>query len=79
MIKVVCCSPDKIRDKLCCKGGKTIKSIEIVEPSKPKEPKKPKEPEKTKAPEKPKEPEKPKTSVLVQYFCEENSSGCRIM
>ncbi|XP_027087896.1 uncharacterized protein [Coffea arabica] len=29
-ITVVCCSPEKIRDKLCCKGGKVIKSIEIV-------------------------------------------------
>ncbi|XP_027184865.1 protein PYRICULARIA ORYZAE RESISTANCE 21-like [Coffea eugenioides] len=48
-ITVVCCSPEKIRDKLCCKGGKVIKSIEIVEPPKPKPP-----------PEKPKEPEKPK-------------------
>ena len=29
-IKVVCCSPEKIRDKICCKGRGTIKSIEIV-------------------------------------------------
>ena len=49
-IKVVCCSPDKIRDKLICKGGKTIKSIEIIVPEKIKPP-----PEKTKPP-----PEKPK-------------------
>ncbi|XP_047972473.1 adipocyte enhancer-binding protein 1-like [Salvia hispanica] len=68
-ITVVCCSPERIRDKLCCKGGKSIKSIKIIdlkpadkpketpkEPEKPKE--KPKEPEKPK--EKPKEPEKPK-------------------
>ncbi|KAL7213789.1 hypothetical protein ACSBR2_016344 [Camellia fascicularis] len=41
-IVVVCCSPEKIRDKLCCKGGKTIKSIEIKEPPKPKPPEKPK-------------------------------------
>ncbi|KAF7112949.1 hypothetical protein RHSIM_RhsimUnG0175900 [Rhododendron simsii] len=34
-ITVVCCSPEKIRDKLCCKGGKTIKSIEIKPPPKP--------------------------------------------
>lgn len=65
-ITVVCCSPEKIRDKLCCKGGKVIKSIEIKPPPKPKEPEKPKapdqkakEPGKPKAPEKPKEPEKP--------------------
>ncbi|KAG6387517.1 hypothetical protein SASPL_152709 [Salvia splendens] len=64
-ITVVCCSPERIRDKLCCKGGKSIKSIKIIdlkpketpkEPEKPKE--KPKEAEKPK--EKPKEAEKPK-------------------
>ncbi|CAK9182216.1 unnamed protein product [Ilex paraguariensis] len=54
-IKVVCCSPEKIRDKLCCKGGKTIKSIDILPPLKPKPPEKPKETEKPKPPEKPKE------------------------
>ncbi|KAJ9689980.1 hypothetical protein PVL29_012580 [Vitis rotundifolia] len=68
-IKVVCCSPGKIRDKLICKGGKTIKSIEIIVPEKPKTPsekpkpppEKPKEAEKPKPlPERPKEPEKPK-------------------
>ncbi|KAE9447015.1 hypothetical protein C3L33_21087, partial [Rhododendron williamsianum] len=48
-ITVVCCSPEKIRDKLCCKGGKTIKSIEIKPPPK-KEPEKTKEPEKSKPP-----------------------------
>ncbi|XP_062013655.1 protein PYRICULARIA ORYZAE RESISTANCE 21 [Rosa rugosa] len=65
IIQVVCCSPEKIRDKLCYKGGGAIKSIEIKVPEKPKpkEPEKPKdqkpkEPEKPK--EKPKEPEKPK-------------------
>ncbi|KAL3519273.1 hypothetical protein ACH5RR_017422 [Cinchona calisaya] len=65
MITVVCCSPEKIRDKLCCKGGKVIKSIEIVEPPppKPKQPEKPKpkEPEK-----KPKEPEKKPEVVVVE-------------
>nr|XP_048331063.1 protein PYRICULARIA ORYZAE RESISTANCE 21-like [Ziziphus jujuba var. spinosa] len=66
-IKVVCCSPEKIEEKIFCKGGDTIKSIEIKvpeklkEPEKPKEPERPKEPEKPKAPEKTKEPEKPKT------------------
>ncbi|KAB2637628.1 pollen-specific leucine-rich repeat extensin-like protein 1 [Pyrus ussuriensis x Pyrus communis] len=67
VIKVVCCSPEKIRDKICCKGGGAIKSIEIKEPEKPKPPppEKPKPPppaEKPKPPppEKPKEPEKPK-------------------
>ncbi|XP_055815951.1 pollen-specific leucine-rich repeat extensin-like protein 2 isoform X2 [Solanum dulcamara] len=65
-ITVVCCNPEKLRDKLCCKGCGVIKSIEIKDPpkpkppEKPKQPEKPKEPEKPKAPEKPKEPEKPK-------------------
>ncbi|KAL0321053.1 UNVERIFIED_CONTAM: hypothetical protein Sradi_5366800 [Sesamum radiatum] len=71
-ITVVCCSPEKIRDKLCCKGGKVIKSIEIIEPPKPKKKKdadKPKEPEKPEKPrvvvvDKPKEPEKPKVVVV---------------
>ncbi|XP_074365214.1 uncharacterized protein LOC141706325 [Apium graveolens] len=61
-IKVLCCNPEKIRDKICCKGGKVIKSIQIVDdaPEKPKEAEKPNEAEKPKAPEKPKEAEKPK-------------------
>ncbi|KAG8385866.1 hypothetical protein BUALT_Bualt03G0089700 [Buddleja alternifolia] len=33
-ITVVCCNPEKIRDKLCCKGAGVIKSIEIKEPPK---------------------------------------------
>ncbi|GLU15826.1 hypothetical protein SLE2022_322860 [Rubroshorea leprosula] len=62
-IKVVCCSPEKIRDKLCYKGGRAIKSIEIKEPekAKPKEPeKKPEKPKEEKPADKPKEAEKPK-------------------
>ncbi|XP_034698064.1 early nodulin-75-like isoform X2 [Vitis riparia] len=59
MIKVVCCSPHKIREKLICKGGKTIKWIEIIGPEKPKPP-----PEKAKPPpEKPKEPPPEKTKT----------------
>ncbi|KAB2060312.1 hypothetical protein ES319_A10G008500v1 [Gossypium barbadense] len=61
-IKVVCCSPEKIRDKLCYKGGGSIKSIELKSPAKPKEPEKkpdkPKEAEKSK--EAGKKPPKPK-------------------
>ncbi|GKV15215.1 hypothetical protein SLEP1_g26017 [Rubroshorea leprosula] len=55
-IKVVCCSPEKIRDKLRCKGGRSIKKIVIKVPEKPKPPEeKKKEPsDKKKA-----EPEKP--------------------
>ncbi|XP_073055949.1 uncharacterized protein [Primulina eburnea] len=71
-VTVVCCSPEKCRDKLFSKGGKVIKSIEIKEPAKPKEPEKKKETEKPKEPEKPKvivvekpkEPEKPKVVVV---------------
>ncbi|XP_059624820.1 uncharacterized protein LOC132268013 [Cornus florida] len=55
-ITVVCCSPEKIRDKLCCKGGKAIKCIEIKEPEKPKPPppaEKPKRPPPAEEPEAP--------------------------
>ncbi|XP_071709207.1 uncharacterized protein [Rutidosis leptorrhynchoides] len=55
-IMVVCCSPEKIRDKLCYKGNGAIQSIEIVEKAdKPKEADKPKPPG-----DKPKEADKPK-------------------
>ncbi|GLT80227.1 hypothetical protein SLA2020_516790 [Shorea laevis] len=64
IIKVVCCSPEKIRDKLCCKGGGCIKRIEIKEPPKPKPPAPAPEPPKpAPAPEPPKPapaPEPPK-------------------
>ncbi|XP_041024757.1 protein PYRICULARIA ORYZAE RESISTANCE 21 isoform X2 [Juglans microcarpa x Juglans regia] len=62
MIKVVCCSPEKIKQKIICKGGDSIKSIEIKQPPKPKEPEKPKAKAKDppKPAEKPKESEKPK-------------------
>ena len=57
-ITVVCCSPEKIRDKLCYKGGGSIKSIEILELPKPKAEKPKADPPKA---EKPKaEPEKKK-------------------
>ncbi|XVE50358.1 hypothetical protein DITRI_Ditri01bG0156000 [Diplodiscus trichospermus] len=46
---MVCHCPEKIRYKISCKGGGSIKSIEIIPP-------KPKKPEKK--PEKPKEPDK---------------------
>ncbi|KAK9942698.1 hypothetical protein M0R45_008349 [Rubus argutus] len=49
IIKVVCCSPEKIRDKLCCKGCGVIKSIDIKEPPPP-EKVKPPPPEKVKPP-----------------------------
>ncbi|XP_060186361.1 uncharacterized protein LOC132615785 [Lycium barbarum] len=31
-IKVICCSPEKIRDKLCCKECEVIESVEIKKP-----------------------------------------------
>ncbi|KAK8297447.1 hypothetical protein V6Z11_D05G187500 [Gossypium hirsutum] len=34
-IIVVCCNPEKVRDKLRCKGGFSIESIEIKPPPKP--------------------------------------------
>ncbi|GLT24842.1 hypothetical protein SLA2020_000100 [Shorea laevis] len=34
-IKVVSCSPEKIRDKLCCKGCGCITSIKIIVPPPP--------------------------------------------
>ncbi|XP_059279281.1 heavy metal-associated isoprenylated plant protein 6-like [Lycium ferocissimum] len=40
-ITVVCCNPEKIRDKLSSKGCGVIKSIEIKNPPKPKEDPKP--------------------------------------
>ncbi|KAL6332667.1 hypothetical protein AAG906_010007 [Vitis piasezkii] len=38
IIKVVCCCPEKIRTKLICKGGDSIKSIEVRTPVNPKLP-----------------------------------------
>ncbi|KAE9599121.1 putative heavy metal-associated domain, HMA [Lupinus albus] len=66
IITVVCCSPEKIRDKLCCKSGGSIKSIEIVEPAKPekkKEDDKPKPVDSAKPTEKKTEAGKPKSDA----------------
>ncbi|GLT24913.1 hypothetical protein SLA2020_000750 [Shorea laevis] len=73
-IKVVSCLPEKTRDKLCCKGGGCIKSIEIKEPTPPSTP--------TPTPT-------PETHVNVsvylqefyaQHYCiEENTILCTIM
>lgn len=68
-IMVVCCSPEKIREKLCYKGNGAIQSIEIIEKKEPEKPKpaadKPKEPEKAKpaSADKPKEPVKAKPAA----------------
>ncbi|XP_021828077.1 chitin-binding lectin 1-like isoform X2 [Prunus avium] len=60
VIKVVCCSPEKIRDRICCKGGGAIKSIEIKEPEKPKpQPPKPQPPKPVDPPPNPPPPRVP--------------------
>ncbi|XP_060669874.1 protein PYRICULARIA ORYZAE RESISTANCE 21-like [Ziziphus jujuba] len=61
-IKVACCSPEKIKEKIICKGGDTIKSIEIKGPEKPnpEPPKNPKKQKKTKESGKSKEEEQQK-------------------
>ncbi|XP_038691967.1 protein PYRICULARIA ORYZAE RESISTANCE 21-like [Tripterygium wilfordii] len=63
-IKVVCCSPEKIKMKIRCKGGDSVKGIEIVPEKKPE---KPKEPEKPKPapppPERPTSPPPPRPIV----------------
>ncbi|KAI5330730.1 hypothetical protein L3X38_020856 [Prunus dulcis] len=59
VIKVVCCSPEKIRDRIRCKGGGAIKCIQIKEKPKEEKPKEEKPKEEKPKEEKPKE-EKPK-------------------
>ncbi|KAK2659950.1 hypothetical protein Ddye_006483 [Dipteronia dyeriana] len=63
MIKVVCCSPENIRDSICYKGRGSIKSIEILKP-----PEKPKQVDKPKAdpPPKPADPP-PKPTKAVTF------------
>ncbi|KAG5242411.1 hypothetical protein OIU78_003806 [Salix suchowensis] len=62
-ITVFCCSPEKVREKIICKGGEAVKSIEIKVPEKPKPPAPPaKTPEPAKTPAPPaKAPEPAKT------------------
>ncbi|KAK8500355.1 hypothetical protein V6N12_068842 [Hibiscus sabdariffa] len=66
LITVKCCSPEKIRDKLCSKGGGSIKSVLIIPPPPPppREKAKPKLPEikPEKTDEAKKKPEKPRES-----------------
>ncbi|GKV15207.1 hypothetical protein SLEP1_g26009 [Rubroshorea leprosula] len=61
-IKVVSCSPEKMRDKLCCKGCGCIKSIEIKEPTPPPPPPPPPTPPKEKHVE-------VSVDLQVQGFC----------
>ncbi|GJW57253.1 hypothetical protein Tco_0103984 [Tanacetum coccineum] len=66
-IAVVCCDPEKLRDKLCCKGGGAIQSIEIIE-NKPPPPPAPAPKPVVVVLDKPKDPPppKPKSPVVVE-------------
>ncbi|KAI6704163.1 hypothetical protein NL676_013299 [Syzygium grande] len=70
LITVVSCCPERIRDKIARKGGKTVESIKIVlekkEPEKKKEGEKPKEEEKKKGRDKSKEGEKKKDAPAAE-------------
>ncbi|KAG2314080.1 hypothetical protein Bca4012_064711 [Brassica carinata] len=59
IIKVVCYDPEKLMNKLCCKGDGSIKSIVILEPPKP-------TPAQAQSSEKSKEPEKVPAPAPVQ-------------
>ncbi|KAI9196976.1 hypothetical protein LWI28_028693 [Acer negundo] len=63
MIKVVCCNPEKIRDKICCKGRGTIKSIEILKPAE-----KPTPNPEEKPPTAPEVKIEDKTTTVVKFF-----------
>jgi len=67
-ITVVCCSPEKIKEKIICKGGETVKSIEIKVPEKPK-PKPEKKPE-----EKKEEPKSERQPDVTQAADDGNDS-----
>jgi hypothetical protein len=79
-IKEVSSCPEKIMQKIRCKGGASIMCIEIVPPPKPKPPPvekhkpppddpKPPPPEQTKSDNKPPPSEPPKVHVLVPTLC----------
>ena len=66
IITVVCCSPEKIKEKIIYMGGEAVKSIEIKVPEKPKppEPKPAPKPPPAPAPTTPsKQPDKPPETV----------------
>ncbi|GMY36625.1 protein PYRICULARIA ORYZAE RESISTANCE 21 isoform X4 [Fagus crenata] len=66
-IKVVSCSPEKIKQKLICKGCGCIKSVEIKKepPPKPPPPKPPKPPTPTPTPTPPPPPPPPSKTVVA--------------
>ncbi|XP_073048041.1 uncharacterized protein [Primulina eburnea] len=63
-VTVVCCSPEKIRDKLSSRGGKVIESIEIKELANPEKKKKPDKKEAGMPKVVVVEPENPKPAVV---------------
>jgi hypothetical protein len=66
IITVVCCCPEKLKQKIICKGGGTITCIEIKEPEKPPEKTEPaKQPKKQPGPEKDKV-ENPKSTEKIK-------------
>ncbi|KAF3963573.1 hypothetical protein CMV_012046 [Castanea mollissima] len=70
VIKVVCCCPEKVKQKIICKGGDTIKSIEIREfgkETKPPEKERPPEEEKKKKKKKKKEEEEEEKHVTFEF------------
>nr|XP_048331190.1 protein PYRICULARIA ORYZAE RESISTANCE 21-like [Ziziphus jujuba var. spinosa] len=69
IIKVVCCSPEKIKEKIICKGGDCIKSIEIKVPEKEKC-KKP-DPEHKPPCQKPHPPPPPPVLVAIGVCCQQ--------
>ena len=74
VIKVVCCSPEKIKQKIKCKCGQTIKRIEEIKPPGNKPPdKKPDEPQ-TKPPEKKPPVQKPERPTCCTE-CREGRGG----
>ncbi|KAH8487891.1 hypothetical protein H0E87_023826 [Populus deltoides] len=62
-ITVVCCSPEKIKEKIIYKGSEAVKSIEIKAPEKRKEPA-PKTQGADDGNDKPKGPDKPKKLIV---------------
>jgi len=66
---VVCCCPEKIMKKIHCKGGRTIKCIQIKPPKDPKPPQDPKPPKDPKPPQDPKPPEDPKLPEPHRCTC----------
>ncbi|KAL4628100.1 hypothetical protein ACB092_05G212300 [Castanea dentata] len=70
VIKVVCCCPEKVKQKIICKGGDTIKSIEIREfgkETKPPEKERPPEEEKKKKKKKEEEEEEEEKHVTFEF------------